>query len=152
MHKIVAVMFGVLFGFAAVSHASESTKAIVASYLQIHAALSADKTDGVSTAAGNIVKEAGRMGASGEGLVKAAKAVESAANLKAARDAFGPLSDAVIEAATADDWKDVGGVKIGYCPMLQKSWIQKDGQVNNPYYGSQMLTCGELKTPPQGRK
>lgn len=152
MHRIVAVMFGMLFGFAAVAHASESTKAIVASYLQIHAALSADKTDGVRPAAANIVKEAGRMGASGEAILKAAKAVESAANLKAARDAFGPLSDAVIAAAGADDWKDVGGVKIGYCPMVQKSWIQKDGEVNNPYYGTQMLTCGELKDPQQGRK
>jgi hypothetical protein len=28
--------------------------------------------------------------------------------------------------------------------MLRKSWIQKDGPIENPYYGSRMLACGEL--------
>lgn len=138
---IVALVFGVM----AVAQASESTKAIVASYLQIHAALSADKVDGVKPAAAAIAKEAVRLGPQGDAVVKAAKTMESAGNVKAAREALGPLSDAVIAVAGADDWKDVPGVKIGYCPMVRKSWIQKDGTVSNPYYGSQMLTCGELK-------
>jgi hypothetical protein len=29
--------------------------------------------------------------------------------------------------------------------MVKQSWIQKEGTVSNPYYGSTMLTCGELK-------
>lgn len=143
MKKVLALVFAALVSTAA--FASESTKAIVDSYLQIHAALSADKTDDVKPAAQAIAKEAARMGAGGEAIVKAAKAMESAGNLKAARAALGPLSDAVIAAAEADDWKDLAGVKIGFCPMVNKSWIQKDGKVNNPYYGSEMLTCGELK-------
>ena len=145
MKRSFVLVFVMVLGLAPIAHASESTRAIVASYLRIHAALSADKVDGVKPAAQAIAKEAERIGASGEPIVKAAKAVESAGDLKAARDAFGPLSDAVIAAARADDWKDVSGVTIGYCPMVKRSWIQKHGEVNNPYYGSQMLTCGELK-------
>jgi len=81
-------------------------------------------------------------------VAKAAKAVSTAKNLDAARTALGPLSDAVIAAAKADGWKDVSGVALGYCPMVNKSWLQKEGtQVSNPYYGSQMLTCGDLKDP-----
>jgi hypothetical protein len=137
---------------AQASQASESTTAIVASYLQIHAALSADKVDGVKPAAVAIAREAVKMGASGAAVVKAAKAMESAGDLKAAREAFGPLSDAVIAAATADGWTDIPGMKIGYCSMVDRSWIQRDGKVSNPYYGSQMLTCGELKDPGQGAK
>jgi hypothetical protein len=142
---IASFVFLTLVGAAAAAVASESTKAVVASYLEIHAALSADKVDGVKPAAAAIAKEAARMGASGGAIVTAAKTMESAADLKAARAALGALSDAVIAAANADDWKDVSGVKIGYCPMVKKYWVQKDGTVNNPYYGSQMLTCGELK-------
>ena len=145
MKKVLALLFVFAAVVSTTASASESTEAIVASYLQIHAALAADKTDGVKPAAQAIAKEAARMGAGGEAIVKAANAMESAGNLKAARAALGPLSDAVIAAAEADDWKDVAGVKIGFCPMVNKSWIQKDGKVNNPYYGSQMLTCGELK-------
>jgi hypothetical protein len=142
---IASFVFLTLVVAAAAAVASESTKAVVASYLEIHAALSADKVDGVKPAAAAIAKEAALMGASGGAIVTAAKTMESAADLKAARAALGALSDAVIAAANADDWKDVSGVKIGYCPMVKKYWVQKDGTVNNPYYGSQMLTCGELK-------
>ena len=143
--KVLALILVCAALVSTTAFASESTKAILASYLQIHAALSADKTDGVKPAAQAIAVEAARMGAGGEAMVNAAKAMESAGSLKAARAALGPLSDAIIAAAAADDWKDLAGVKIGFCPMVNKSWIQKDGKVNNPYYGSQMLTCGELK-------
>jgi hypothetical protein len=36
-------------------------------------------------------------------------------------------------------------VKVAYCPMVRKSWLQKDGTISNPYYGSSMQTCGEFK-------
>ena len=128
--------------------ASDATKNIVTSYLQIQTALAADKMDGVKPAAEAIAKQAQSMGAPGEPVVKAAKAMSTAKNLEAARTALGPLSDAVIAAAKADGWKDVSGVALGYCPMVNKSWLQKQGtQVSNPYYGSQMLTCGDLKDP-----
>ena len=145
MKTVVLLLLGFVLGAASPIRASESTKAIVASYLHIHAALSSDKVDGVKAAAEAIGKEAARMGAAGDAIHKAAKAVASAANLEAARTAFGPLSDAVIAAAKADGWKDLPSLKVGYCPMVQQSWIQKDGRISNPYYGSTMLTCGELK-------
>ncbi len=144
-NTLLVLLCAMVLGVAAIARASESTKAIVASYLQIHAALSADTVDGVKPAAAAIAKEAARLGAPGDAVVKAAKTMESAGDVKAVREALGPLSDAIVAVASADDWKDVPGVKIGYCPMVGKSWIQKDGTVNNPYYGSQMLTCGELK-------
>lgn len=147
MKQTLVLVLAVVLGAVATARPSDATKAIVGSYLQIHAALSADKVDGVKPAAAAIAREAARMGAQGEPIVTAARTMEAAGDLKAARDALGPLSDAIIAAASAEDWKDVSGVKIGYCPMVQKHWIQKNGKVNNPYYGSGMLTCGELKDP-----
>ena len=122
--------------------ASDSVKAIVNSYLEIHAALAADKVEGVKAPAAAIAAEAGRMGTSGAAIAKAAKEVEQAKDLKAARTAFAPLSDAVIAAARA---ANLGEVKVAYCPMVKGSWLQKDATIKNPYYGSQMLTCGEFK-------
>ena len=145
MKIVVVLLTGFVLGCTSQVRASESTKAIVASYLDVHAALSSDKVDGVKPAAETIAREAARMGAAGDAIQKAAKALGSAADLEAARTAFGPLSDAVIAAARADGWKDLPSLKIGYCPMVKQSWIQKEGAVSNPYYGSTMLTCGELK-------
>ena len=126
--------------------ASEALKAVVASYLEIHAQLTADKIDQVEAPARVLASRAAEMGAVGEPIAKAANALAEAADLKAARDAFAALSDAVIAAGNAEDWKDVGEVKLAYCPMAKRSWLQKDqAQIRNPYYGSQMLTCGEFK-------
>jgi len=30
-----------------------------------------------------------------------------------------------------------------YCPMKKNYWLSTDAAIKNPYYGSQMLTCGK---------
>jgi hypothetical protein len=30
---------------------------------------------------------------------------------------------------------------------VNKSWLQKEGSIRNPYYGPVMPTCGEFKKP-----
>lgn len=125
-------------------HASDAMKAIVGSYLEIQAKLAADKTDGVKAAAEAIGQQAERMGEPGVAMAKSAKAVADAADLKAARVAFGDLSDAVIAAGKAEGWKDTPEVKVAYCPMVKKSWVQKEADIRNPYYGTAMLTCGSF--------
>jgi hypothetical protein len=132
--------------FTAVTvQASDAMKAIVGSYLEIQGRLTVDKLDGIKPAAQAIGQQAARMGPEGTAILKAAKAMEAAADLKTAREAFGGLSDAVIAAGTAEGWKDVPDLRVAYCPMIKKSWIQKDDAIKNPYYGSSMLTCGEIK-------
>jgi hypothetical protein len=125
--------------------ASESLKAIVQSYLALQSQLAMDKTDDVKGPARAIAAQAVTMGKEGTEIAKAASRLESAPDLKSARDAFGALSDAVIAAGKAEGWKDVEGVRLAFCPMVRRSWLQKDQQIRNPYYGATMLTCGELK-------
>jgi Cu(I)/Ag(I) efflux system membrane fusion protein len=132
---------------AASTAASDALKAVVGSYLEIQAQLASDKTDGVKASATALASRAEGLGDAGAPVAKAAKAVADAPDLKAAREAFGPLSDAVIAAAKAEGWKDLSDVKLAYCPMAKRSWLQKDEKINNPYYGAAMATCGEFKKP-----
>jgi hypothetical protein len=125
--------------------ASESLKSIVQSYVTIQSQLAADKIDDVKGPARAIAAQAVILGKDGPPIAKAATALERAADLAAAREAFGALTDAVLAAGKAEGWKDVEGVRLAYCPMVQRSWLQKDEQIRNPYYGSSMLTCGEFK-------
>ena len=125
--------------------ASDAMKAIVGSYLDIQRQLVADKIDGVKAPAKSIAAQAARMGDAGRDMATAAAALEQAGDLTAAREAFGPLSEAVIAAARAEGWKDVGDVKVAYCPMVKHSWLQKEDQIRNPYYGASMSTCGEFR-------
>ena len=124
--------------------ASDALKAIVGSYLDVQARLAADKIEGIKPAAQAIVEQATRMGAAGEAMARSAKALGEAADIKAARLAFGDLSDAVIAVGKAEDWKDAPDAKVAYCPMVKKSWVQKESEIRNPYYGSSMLTCGSF--------
>lgn len=146
VRKAMAALFlsGVV-GVAGLAAQAEPMTGVVSAYLQIQTALAADKMDGVKQAAQTIGTEAARMGASGEAIGKAAKSVEAAADIKAARTAFGSLSDAVIAAKKKQDVKDPKGVKEAFCPMAGKSWLQTGDQIRNPYYGSSMLTCGDFK-------
>jgi hypothetical protein len=149
MKRLVVPMLVALVMFAGPAlQASDAMKAIVASYLEIQGRLSVDQVEGVKPAAQAIADQAGRMGKEGAAIHKAARAMEGAADLKAAREAFGGLSDAVIAAGTAEGWKDLPDLRVAYCPMIKKSWLQKDDAIRNPYYGSSMLTCGEIKKKP----
>ena len=47
--------------------------------------------------------------------------------------------------------KLIKGVKLStepvyemYCPMKKAYWLSKDAVIRNPYYGKQMLSCGQV--------
>lgn len=56
------------------------------------------------------------------------------------RDSFKALSALYIAKAKKDEMK---GLIIAECPMAKAKWIQKEGKISNPYYGSSMLECGQ---------
>lgn len=129
------------------SEMSETMKAIVGSYLSIQAQLATDKLDGIKAPAAALAARAEALGDGGAAMARAAKAIGASADIKAAREAFGVLSDAVIAAAKAEGWKDLGDTKLAFCPMVKRSWLQQDEKIRNPYFGSTMLECGEFKKP-----
>ena len=132
-----------LAGLAA-QQTSASTGEMVKSYLEVQAALAADKFADVAAPAKALAEQATAVGPAGADVAKAAAAVGAAADIAAARDAFGPLSDAMIARVKAGGSPDAA-LRLGYCPMARRSWLQRGGEVRNPYYGSAMLTCGTLE-------
>lgn len=126
-------------------HAAELPKALIDPYLQIQAALAADKFDGVVVQAKAFETAATALGKDAEKLAEGAKKLAAAKDIAAARTAFGELSDALV--AYADKTKSGLGpdVRVAYCPMVNKPWLQKEKEIRNPYYGSSMLTCGSFR-------
>lgn len=115
---------------------------LAAPYLHIQVALANDSTDGVAEAARAIATEAAEMGEQAAAIGAAAAAVAAATDLWSARDAFGPLSDALIEYGNEVGF---GDLRLAYCPMVDKEWVQATSEIRNPFYGSMMLTCGEFQ-------
>ena len=84
------------------------------------------------------------------GLVKAVTEgcqFQPASDLKDARKQFLPFSTAVVALAKQARKDDPAcrTIKIYHCPMAPKPglWIQAKGPLANPYYGAEMLRCGE---------
>jgi Cu(I)/Ag(I) efflux system membrane fusion protein len=68
-------------------------------------------------------------------------------DLAGARKAFKPISHAVVTLATQIRSEDAEQPFTHfYCPMVPGGggdWLQPGGELLNPYFGSQMLRCGE---------
>jgi len=127
------------------SPSTEALRGIVRTYLDIQALLTQDKFDDLKGPAGTLSSQTAALGKDGADLAKAATALAGARDLTHARDAFGPLSDALIARVKADGSPALASdLKVGYCPMNRKSWLQREQLARNPYYGTAMVTCGSV--------
>ena len=121
---------------------SAALSALLPPYLTIQAALAGDSTQGVAAAAKDLADAARAAGQ--PALADAAARVGSAPDLKAARDAFKAVSNPIADWTLADNTTK-GQYTVIHCSMAPGSWVQKDKAVRNPYYGKEMLTCGDLR-------
>ena len=101
-------------------------------------ALAADSYDDAKAALDSLVTLADPIT---QPLVRSVAAADS---IELMRTRFKPLS----EYLAALDLPQ--GYARAYCPMYDSgsNWVQRDGPVRNPYYGSEMLTCGVVDAAP----
>jgi hypothetical protein len=123
------------------------SKAILDPYLKIESALVDNNIDGLRANAGDIATAATALGAPAMKIDTAALQLAAAANLVAARERFAALSEAIDTYMTGLNLKAPEGVKVAFCPMLRKPWLQEGATLANPYYGAgdPMATCGDFR-------
>jgi hypothetical protein len=121
-------------------------KSVYDDYLKVQSALADDSLRGVNEHASAIAKAV-----RGDGMqmlpvevAQQADALAKAKDLKAARQAFKPLSASLVK-YLADNKVQRGTYHEAYCPMVKATWLQAEKGIKNPYMGKSMLTCGELK-------
>lgn len=110
----------------------------VAAYVDVQVALAADDFEGAQVAAQGLVAVADSTTA------PLARAVAESEDIETMRARFKPLSE-YLAAQTLPK-----GYARAYCPMYDggSNWVQADGPVRNPYFGSAMLTCGVIDAAP----
>jgi Cu(I)/Ag(I) efflux system membrane fusion protein len=132
----------------------EGMQPILARYLKIQEKLAADSVDGIGEEAQLISRAASRLDTDdlcGEHAAHlkelptrvrhAAQVLSDARDIAAAREAFKSLSQPVAMWATMSR---PPGVSVVFCEMAKASWLQREGEIRNPYYGSEMRTCGQV--------
>ena len=125
--------------------AAEMPAALMQPYLKMHLLLTADKTEGLAPAASAIQAAAAALGKDAESMVEPAKRLGAAKTLEAARAAFGELSVALVAYSDKTNHTLPADLHIAYCPMVDKPWVQQGKLIQNPYYGTEMISCGSIK-------
>jgi len=127
-------------------------------YVKVHRSLAADTTRAVGPAARALEKLASELQAAPTGarhadkyralpakIRLAAQHLSQARSLPAAREAMKELSRPfALWAALAQP----ADFNVVYCSMAKASWLQREAAIRNPYYGAQMLRCGEVVSGP----
>lgn len=76
-------------------------------------------------------------------LLKDASIISEVKEIPAQRARFANLSNNMATLAKAMRLTEAP-VYLQYCPMKKASWLSSAMAIENPYYGSSMLTCGEV--------
>jgi hypothetical protein len=124
----------------------EPIQSVYDNYITVQGALVQDSLEGVSTAATAMAKaiHGDSMKMLSPKLAQQAEALAKAKDLATARDAFKSLSDSLI--SYLKEQKVSGGsYLIVYCPMAKASWLQTSKTILNPYMGTSMVHCGQIK-------
>jgi len=114
---------------------------LIDAYLRLQQALADDRMETVGEDALALANATVKIGSKAATVRAAVNPFAQARDLRAAREAFGGLSETII-ALVGDALPD--GLAIAYCPMARKSWLQRGDDVQNPYYGKAMADCGRI--------
>lgn len=133
-------------GMTMLEISDELAPKLLSPYLAMQSALASDALDTAKAQAKDMMKVTGHSGALPELLHN----MLAAATLEAFRKPyFETLSNTMIAAVKANPDAFAGGLYLMHCPMVYEDrgadWLQSDQKLMNPYYGSMMLHCGELK-------
>ncbi|MBC5841682.1 MAG: DUF3347 domain-containing protein [Flavobacterium sp.] len=74
-------------------------------------------------------------------LTADAKNISETQDIKKQRELFKSLSKNTYELIKVSKFTEP--VYYQYCPMQDANWLSKENTIKNPYYGSQMLSCGK---------
>jgi hypothetical protein len=77
-------------------------------------------------------------------LASDAGKIATSKDLKQQRVVFAYLSDNMATVAKTVKLSEAP-IYHAYCPMKKAYWLSNEKEIKNPYYGSAMLTCGEVK-------
>lgn len=122
---------------------------LLTQYFGIKDALVAGNAANASASAGRFLKIANAIDYKviSEGnlitVVKDATVISESTDIKKQRETFANLSANMVVLAKSVKLT-TEPVYQQYCPMKKASWLSNEKAIKNPYYGSAMLTCGQV--------
>jgi hypothetical protein len=154
MKKLFSIAALLATVFVQQSFAQDSTTqsqffSLLQSYYGIKDALVAGSAKTASAKAEEFLKSANGIShrnlseGNRDAFLKDAGAISETNDLKKQREYFSNLSSNMVALAKSVKLS-TEPIYLVYCPMKRANWLSKDKTIQNPYYGSAMLTCGSI--------
>ncbi len=126
---------------------AQPVQAVFDNYIKTQQALAQDSLEGVPASAQVMAKSirGDSSKAFSPRVAAQAEALAQAKDLEAARAAFKPLSESLIQ-YLKNQKVPAGTYHEAYCPMAKASGLQTGSTVMNPYMGKAMVHCGQFKS------
>lgn len=125
----------------------DNLNAVYPHYVLLSAALTSGDVTAARKAANAIGTGAATM-ADGAALAKTANSITTSTDIAIQRTAFAALSNELITLIKKSGLSS-GQLYVDFCPMAMQDkgayWVSNNKEIKNPYFGDQMLTCGEVK-------
>lgn len=116
-------------------------------YIHLKDALVASNADQAQKSASDLQKSLRSLSDGKKTAAEAAK-VAATAELEEQREAFTALSNEMKTLVKRNELAS-GTLYVEYCPMANNntggSWLSKEKEIKNPYFGDKMLKCGSVK-------
>lgn len=122
------------FGLLLVSGTALANDLSLNPYIKMQESLAGDNFKEALSAHKEVCKDIGKFKDSYKDCGKEFKTIEDL------RNSFKKLSEVYMAHGKK---KDLEGLQKASCPMAEAKWVQKKGELRNPYYGKSMLECGE---------
>lgn len=132
----------ILFGYSAFA---QKTKTHFDNYINVKTTLVNSDSKAASTAISTFyeaVKSDGNFALKAD-LLKATEMLSKTSSIEKQRAAFNDVSVAMWKLVKSSDQIEQE-VYYQYCPMKKAYWLSNEKAIKNPYYGSSMLTCGNV--------
>lgn len=140
MKKTLLLLIIALVQLAA--FAQQDRDHVVNAYLKVKDALVKSDSRSASQASAELLTAVAALKGYEE-LKKSTTDLAEQKDLEKQRTAFAKVSTATWQ--MVKDSKEISqSLFYQYCPMKKTNWISAEEKVKNPYYGSQMLTCGKV--------
>ena len=154
MKKFVLFLAILITVFSKASIAQDSTQQrqlsqLLSQYYGIKDALVAGNGNDASTKAGEFIKTANSIDYKliSEGninaLLKDATPISETKDIKVQRTHFANFSNNMVTLAKSLKLS-AATIYQAYCPMKKANWLSSEKEIKNPYYGSAMLSCGQV--------
>lgn len=141
------------------NHAKKALEPLLTNYFKMKVALSKDNFDKAKVSAKSIKTSLGEIDMNlfkgdahtlwmqqSTALESSLPHIEHLSDIKAIREKFISISDAMIAIAESFDPLSTP-IYVQHCPMVNSNkgadWLSKEKEILNPYFGKDMLSCGE---------